>query len=89
MLLLNEAAFVHACYRRYVMSPRTHPAVEPVVADLSPEVEAQVRAGIEAVERGEVVPLTSEEVDHWAQTGELPERARNWAGLAASTSRNT
>jgi hypothetical protein len=40
---------------------------------LSPEDQADLRAGIEAAERGELRPVTREELDHWAETGEVPE----------------
>jgi hypothetical protein len=42
-------------------------------------VEDQVRAGIEASDRGDVMELTSEEAEHYYDTGELPERVERWA----------
>ena len=44
---------------------------ELVRLHLSPEDQAHLRAGIDAAERGETRPLTPEELDHWAETGEL------------------
>jgi hypothetical protein len=41
---------------------------------LPADEEAHVRAGIEAGERGETRALTREELDRWAETGELPEQ---------------
>jgi hypothetical protein len=38
-----------------------------------------VRARILKRERGETLPLTREEADHYYATGELPERAWHWA----------
>jgi hypothetical protein len=56
------------------MAPRTRPGLtEPRQIELSPETEARVRAGVEAIERGETVVLTRAEVESWAETGELPE----------------
>lgn len=40
----------------------------------APEDEADIRAAIEEAERGEGIDLTPEELDHWAETGEWPER---------------
>jgi hypothetical protein len=52
---------------------------EPVRAELPRDVEAQVRAGIEACERGETMALTAEEAERYYETGELPERVERWA----------
>jgi hypothetical protein len=41
---------------------------------LPADEEAHVRAGIEAAERSETRALTREELDRWAETGELPEQ---------------
>jgi hypothetical protein len=59
------------------MAPRARP--KPIEAALPPNVEAEVRAGLEACERGETLPLTREEAEHYYATGELPERAWHWA----------
>ena len=37
-----------------------------------PEDEADVRAGLAEAERGEGVRLTSDQLEQWATTGELP-----------------
>jgi hypothetical protein len=68
------------------MAPRTRPSPEPVEAKLPPEVEADVRAGIEAAMRGETIALTREEAEHYYETGELPERVERWAASPDSPS---
>jgi hypothetical protein len=45
---------------------------------LSPETEADVRAGCEQAARREFADLSPEESDHYLETGELPERVRRW-----------
>jgi hypothetical protein len=45
---------------------------------LSPDVEANVREGLEQAARGEFADLTPEESEHFLETGELPERVRRW-----------
>ena len=63
------------------MAPRARiQETRPVVADLPAEVEAQVRACVEAADRGELVALTRAEVERWAATGQLPESLENWVG---------
>jgi hypothetical protein len=52
--------------------PRTRPDVPRVRP--SPEDEAELRKAIEALDRGEGTDLTPEELRHWAETGEWPER---------------
>jgi hypothetical protein len=47
-----------------------------------------VRVGLEEAERGETIALTEAELDHWAETGEFPERVDQWAASFASR-RNT
>jgi len=44
----------------------------PPVSVPHPDDETDVRAGLGEAERGEGVRLTPEELEHWAQTGELP-----------------
>jgi hypothetical protein len=61
------------------MAPRTRPLPKPVEANLSRAVAAEVRAGLEACERGETLALTAEEAEHYYASGELPERAWLWA----------
>jgi hypothetical protein len=56
---------------------------------LSAELEADVRAGIDEAERGETVALTAGELEHWAETGELPEHVEEWAGIDRSSSPRT
>jgi hypothetical protein len=53
------------------MAPRSR---LPPLVRLPAHDEAHVRAGIEAGERGETRALTREELDRWAETGELPEQ---------------
>jgi hypothetical protein len=63
------------------MVPRARPRIaEPVRADLPPDAEAQVRAGIEASLRDDAMALTADEAEHYYDTGELPERVERWAG---------
>jgi hypothetical protein len=52
-------------------------------------MEADVRAGLDEAERGETVALTAGELDHWADTGELPEHVEEWAGIDRSSSPRT
>lgn len=52
---------------------------QPPPAELPKDVEDQVRAGIEASDRGDVMELTPEEAEHYYDTGELPERVELWA----------
>jgi hypothetical protein len=62
------------------MSSRPTPRLsQPPRAELPKDVEDQVRAGIEASDRGDVMELTSEEAEHYYDTGELPERVERWA----------
>jgi hypothetical protein len=43
-----------------------------------------VRRGLDEAQRGETVALTKAELDHWAETGELPERIETWAASLVS-----
>ena len=52
--------------------PRTQPKSELV--GLSAEDEADLRARFAELDRGEGVELTADELQHWAETGEWPER---------------
>ena len=61
------------------MTPGSRARPQPIVAKLSPEVAADVRAGAEAALRGETIALTREEAEHYYKTGELPERVERWA----------
>ena len=61
------------------MAPRSRPMRQPVDLKLPPEVEAEVRAGMEEAERGETMALTATEAEHYYETGQLPERAWHWA----------
>jgi len=45
---------------------------------LSPDVEANVRAGVEQSERGEFADMTPDEVERYLETGELPEHVERW-----------
>jgi hypothetical protein len=60
-----EGAIVRA------MAPRTRPQLPRVYP--SPEDEADIRAGLAELDRGEGRTLTSEEVQRLAETGEWPE----------------
>jgi hypothetical protein len=54
------------------MAPRTRP--NPQSVRPSPEDEADIRAGLAELDRGEGVELTPGELRQWAETGEWPER---------------
>jgi hypothetical protein len=54
------------------MAPRTRPNLQLVRP--SAEDEADIRAGLAELDRGEGVELTADELQHWAETGEWPER---------------
>ena len=56
----------------WVMAPRTRP--NPQLVRPSAEDEADIRAGLAELDRGEGVELTADELQHWAETGEWPER---------------
>jgi hypothetical protein len=58
------------------MTPRTRPvpATPPGLFRPSPEDEANVRAAIAELDQGKGVELTAEELRHWVETGEWPER---------------
>jgi hypothetical protein len=58
------------------MEPRSRPATarSPGLVRAAAEDEASVLAAIGELERGEGVELTAEELRHWAETGEWPER---------------
>jgi hypothetical protein len=52
----------------------------------SPEdVEDVLRAGLEATERGEGIDLTTDEAQHYYETGELPERVQQAGVLWAES----
>jgi hypothetical protein len=53
------------------MAPRSR---LPPLVRIPADEEAHVRAGIQAAELGETRALTREELDRWAETGELPEQ---------------
>jgi hypothetical protein len=40
----------------------------------SPEDEGKIRRALEELDRGEGIELTADELRHWAETGEWPER---------------
>jgi hypothetical protein len=54
------------------MAPRTRP--DPELVCPSAQDEADIRAGLAELDRGEGVELTADELRHWAETGEWPER---------------
>jgi hypothetical protein len=56
------------------MGPRVRPSQPAPPGRLVPHPrdEADVRAGLEEAERGEGVDLTPEQLQKWAETGELP-----------------
>jgi hypothetical protein len=54
------------------MAPRTRPT--PPNVRPSAEDEADIRTALAELDRGEVVELTADELRHWAETGEWPER---------------
>jgi type III secretory pathway component EscV len=54
------------------------PRAKPKLVQLSPEVEASVRVGVEQAERGEFANMTPEETERYLETGELPEHVERW-----------
>lgn len=54
------------------MAPRARP--NPELVRPSAEDEADIRAGLAELDRGEGVELTADELRRWAETGEWPER---------------
>jgi hypothetical protein len=54
------------------MAPRTRPT--PQVVRLSPKDEADLRAVLAELDRGESVELTADELRQLEETGEWPER---------------
>ena len=54
------------------MAPRTRP--NPQLVRASAEDEADIRAGLAELDHGEGVELAADELKHWAETGEWPER---------------
>ena len=54
-----------------------------------PDDEADVREGFAELERGEGVTLTREQVERWADAGELPEPVEQWAEPQSSSRRGT
>ena len=56
----------------WAMAPCTRP--NPQLVRPSAEEEAEIRAGLADLDRGEGVELTADELRHWAETGEWPER---------------
>jgi hypothetical protein len=56
------------------VAPRTRSRLEPIEANLPPDVARRLRQGFAEAERGEFVDLTSEEMDRYIETGSLPER---------------
>ncbi len=54
------------------LAPRARP--NPQLVRPSAEDEAEIRAGVAELDRGEGVELTADELRHWAETGEWPER---------------
>jgi hypothetical protein len=53
------------------VAPRTKP--ENAAIRVSPDHEAKLREALAELERGEVVELTDEELQHWVKTGEWPD----------------
>jgi hypothetical protein len=61
------------------VSPRARPQPRRIDwDDLAPEVRATLEAGIDEAERREFADLTAAEMDHYLQSGELPERVGGW-----------
>ena len=54
------------------MAPGTRPNPKPVRP--SAKDEADIRTALAELDRGEGVELTADELRHWAETGEWPER---------------
>jgi hypothetical protein len=57
---------------RSAMAPGLRPIPQPVRP--SPQDEADIREGLAELDRGEGVELRTDELRHWADTGEWPER---------------
>ena len=66
------------CRHAQSVTPRTPTPAKPDTGQTSlPEdVDEILRAGLEATEHGEGIDLTSEEAQHYYETGELPERVQ-------------
>ena len=54
------------------VAPRTRP--NPLTVRPPSEDEAEIRAALAELDRGDGVELTANELQHWAETGEWPER---------------
>jgi len=54
------------------MAPRARP--NPELVSPSADDEAEIRAGLAELDRGEGVELTAAELQHWVETGAWPER---------------
>ncbi|MGA3124833.1 MAG: hypothetical protein ABSF69_29140 [Polyangiaceae bacterium] len=54
------------------MAPRARP--NPELVSPSADDEAEIRAGLAELDRGEGVELTADELQHWVETGAWPER---------------
>lgn len=64
--------------------PTPDPRKPPVFVPHPDDVE-NVREGFAELERNEGTALTPEEVNRWAETGELPERAEQWQDERSSS----
>jgi hypothetical protein len=42
------------------------------------EARANIEAGLDDADRGELADLTADETEHYLETGELPERVERW-----------
>lgn len=59
-------------------APRIRPQSQPLEHAIGPEDERRVREGIAASDQEDGIDLTAEEVEAWAETGVLPDRAEQW-----------
>lgn len=65
-----------------MVAPAATPA-QPV--SLAAAEHASLAAGLDAAERGETRALTSDELERWAETGELPELPKTWQVASRSS----
>jgi predicted transcriptional regulator len=62
------------------------PRARPQLVELSPDVEAHVREGVEQAERGEFAPMSPLEKQRYLETGELPEHVKQWLASPSTPS---
>jgi hypothetical protein len=62
------------------VAPRTRPQSSAKIdwSELPADVQSGIVAGVNAAEAGEFADLTAQEIEHYLETGELPERGDRW-----------